>query len=262
MRILFIGDVVGRPGREILKKALPDLLEAYSPDFVVANGENAAAGFGLTNKVADELFELGINVLTSGNHIFSKKDVMELFEKEERLLRPANYPEGTPGKGCGVYEKKDGKKIGILNLVGRVFMEPMDCPFRAALRELEKLKEETRVILVDFHAEATAEKQAMGWFLDGKVSAVLGTHTHVPTADERILPSGTGYITDAGMTGAYSSCIGLKTSVAIDRFLTSRHIPFEIAEGDESVSAVCVDVDDASGKSTGIQRVFTKNNHI
>lgn len=261
MRILFVGDIVGSPGRDVLKKMMPEITQTISPDFVVANGENAAAGFGLTKKAAGELFDAGIHVLTSGNHIFAKKEVFELFETENRLLRPANYPEGTPGKGCDVFATSSGKKIGILNLVGRVFMNPTDCPFQVAARALDRLKEQTPVILVDFHAEATAEKQAMGWFLDGKVSAVVGTHTHVPTADERILSSGTGYITDVGMTGSYKSCIGLKVSVALERFLLARHIPFEVAEGDESVSAVCMEVDDVSGKSTGIRRIFLNSNH-
>ncbi len=260
MKILFVGDIVGRPGRAALKTVLPGILKSYGFDFVVANCENAAGGFGMTQKVADELFGIGAHVLTSGNHIFSKKDVMEIFMKDGRVLRPANYPEGTPGKGSGIYLAAGGKKLGVLNLLGRVFMDPMDCPFRAAEKEIEKIKNETPVILVDFHAEATAEKQAMGWFLDGKVSAVIGTHTHVPTADERILPGGTGYVTDAGMTGAYKSCIGLQASLAVERFLTSRATPFEVATGDEAVSAVRLDVDERSGRCKSIQRLFVREN--
>lgn len=260
MNILFVGDVVGRPGRTALKSALAELREDCNVDFVVANGENAAGGFGITQKIADELFSMGVDVLTSGNHIFSKKEVLELFKKEDRLLRPANYPEGTPGRGSGVYETRRGQKVGVLNLLGRVFMDPMDCPFRAAEKEIAKLKNETPVILVDFHAEATAEKQAMGWFLDGKVSAVIGTHTHVPTADERVLPGGTGYITDAGMTGAYRSCIGLEVSHAVERFLTSRTTPFVVASGDEAVSAVCADVDETAGSCRKIKRLFAGEN--
>lgn len=250
---LFLGDIIGRPGRKALKKYLPAFVEKYSPSLIIANGENAAGGLGITEKVAQELFTQ-IDVLTSGNHIWDKKEVLDYLDREPRLLRPANYPSQNPGKGTYVFEESRRNKIGILNLQGRVLMEPIDCPFRTADEELKKLKALTAVIIVDFHAEATSEKQAMGWYLDGKVSAVIGTHTHVPTADERILPQGTAFITDVGMIGGYNSVIGMRRDQSLKRFLTGRPQRFEPAKGGVFFSAVFVEVDLQTGKALSIRR--------
>jgi len=250
---LFIGDIIGRPGRKGLNRCLPALVRKYSPSFIIANGENAAGGIGITEKVGQELFSR-IDVLTSGNHIWDKREAIDYLEQEPRLLRPANYPQKNPGKGSYIFKENSGKKVGILNLQGRVFMEPVDCPFRVADEELKALKAATNVIVVDFHAEATSEKQAMGWYLDGKVSAVIGTHTHVPTADERILPKGTAFITDAGMVGGYDSVIGIRTDQAIKRFLTARPQRFEPGKKGIFFSAVFVDIDYQTGKALSIQR--------
>jgi len=250
---LFLGDIIGRPGRKALKKYLPAFVEKHSPSLIIANGENAAGGLGITEKVAQELFTQ-IDVLTSGNHIWDKKEALDYLDREPRLLRPANYPSQNPGKGTYVFEESRRNKIGILNLQGRVLMEPIDCPFRTADEELKKLKALTPVIIVDFHAEATSEKQAMGWYLDGKVSAVIGTHTHVPTADERILPQGTAFITDVGMIGGYNSVIGMRRDQSLKRFLTGRPQRFEPAKGGVFFSAVFVEVDLQTGKALSIRR--------
>ena len=250
--VLFIGDVIGRPGRKALTKHLPSLKQTFNPDVVIVNAENAAGGIGITEKVCQEL--LGhADVLTSGNHIWDKKEALPLLDSEPRLLRPANYPPVNPGKGTFVLEK-GSQKIGTLNLQGRVFMEPIDCPFRIADREIESLREQTPVIIVDFHAEATSEKQAMGWYLDGKVSAVIGTHTHIPTADERVLPKGTAYITDIGMVGGYNSVIGIRRDQAVDRFLTSRPQRFEPGKDGVILSSVYVEIDAVDGKALNIRR--------
>jgi metallophosphoesterase (TIGR00282 family) len=201
MKVLFIGDIVGKSGRTAVKAFLPKFIERYKIDFVLANGENAAGGFGITEKVAAEIFSLGVHILTSGNHIWDKKEAIPYLYKESRILRPINYPPGVPGYGSFIHTTQDGVKVAVLNVSGRVFMSNMDCPFRASEEEIKKIKELTNIIIVDFHAEATSEKMAYGYFLDGKVSAVIGTHTHVQTADEKILPGGTAYITDVGMTG-------------------------------------------------------------
>jgi len=260
VRVLFIGDVIGRPGRKALKEHLSALVRKYDPSLIVANAENAAGGIGLTEKIAEELFE-SVDVLTSGNHIWDKKEALDLLKKEPRLLRPANYPSQNPGQGTYVFSDTQGRKIGILNLQGRVFMEPIDCPFKAADRELATLREITAVILVDFHAEATSEKQALGWYLDGKVSAVVGTHTHVPTADERILPAGTAYITDIGMVGGYNSVIGIKRDQAISRFLSSRPQRFEPSKEGMIFSFFCVDIDVPTGKALHVQRESLIESH-
>ncbi len=252
---LFLGDIIGRPGRRALKKHLPSVIEKYSPSLVIANGENAAGGIGITEKVGQELLA-EVDILTSGNHIWDKKEALVYLQKEPRLLRPANYPPGNPGKGTHVFETKSGKQMAILNLQGRVFMEPVDCPFRKADEEVEKLKAITPVIVVDFHAEATSEKQAMGWHLDGKVSAVVGTHTHVTTADERILPQGTAFITDVGMVGGYNSVIGLRRDQALKRFLTARPQRFEPSKEGIFFSSLFVEVDFKTGKALSIKRVF------
>ena len=251
--LLFLGDIIGRPGRKSVKKCLPSLVQKYSPSLIIANGENAAGGIGITEKVGKELFTQ-VDILTSGNHIWDRKEGIDYLKREPRLLRPANYPPENPGKGTCIYEESRGIKIGILNLQGRVFMEAIDCPFRVADEELKVLRPSTPVIIVDFHAEATSEKQAMGWYLDGKVSAVIGTHTHVPTADERILPKGTAFITDVGMVGGYNSVIGIRRDQALKRFLNARPQRFEPSKEGIFFSAVLVEIDSQTGKALSIQR--------
>ena len=255
MRLLFIGDVVGRPGRAAVRQRLAELVESEGITFVIANGENAAGGFGLTPEIAEELFSLGIHVLTSGNHIWDKKDIEPYLGKQERLIRPANYPEGSLGFGSVVVPTADSVKVAVLNLEGRVFMSNLDDPFRKAVQEVERLQKETRVIIIDFHAEATSEKVALAWYLDGKVSAVLGTHTHVQTADERVLPGGTAFMTDVGMTGPTDSVIGVSKENAINRFLYQRPHKFEIPKGPVHLDAAVIDIDAKSGKAKGIERI-------
>ncbi len=255
IRLLLIGDIVGAPGREVVTKLLPGIIADYRIEFTIANAENAADGFGLTQAVAQELFGCGIDVLTSGNHIWDKKKIISFISREHRLLRPANFPPETPGKGSIVMNLDGEKRIGIVNLCGRVFMDSLDCPFRTAIREIEALRNDTAAIVVDIHAEATSEKIAMGWFLDGKVSAVLGTHTHVQTADERILPLGTAYITDVGMTGSFDSVIGIKKEQALGRFLTKMNFPLAPADQDKQLHGVVVEIDGATGKSVQIERI-------
>jgi metallophosphoesterase (TIGR00282 family) len=254
MKILFIGDIVGKPGRRAVRDLLPGVIEENRIDFVIANCENAASGFGVTAEIVEELYASHIDVLTSGNHIWDKKEFLEFADEYETLLRPANYPAGAPGRGSVVVPTPGGIPIGVINLEGRVFMHPIDCPFRTADREIEILKKRTRVILVDMHAEATSEKIAMAWYLDGRVTAVMGTHTHVQTADERILPGGTAYITDAGMTGPFDSVIGIKKDAILDRFLTQIPNRFEVAKGDVRLQGVTVDMD-ADGRAVAIERV-------
>jgi 2',3'-cyclic-nucleotide 2'-phosphodiesterase len=260
MRILFIGDIFGRPGRTIVKERLPGLVKDQKIDLVIANGENAAAGFGITGPLAEELFELGIEVLTTGNHVWDKREIVDYFQMQDgdhgparRVLRPANYPSDMPGHG--VYEgKKNGIAYAVINLQGRVFMASNDDPFRIADQLLKEIK--ARVVLVDIHAEATSEKISMGWYLDGRVTAVVGTHTHVPTADERVLPGGTAYITDVGMTGPYESVIGVKKELVVARFLNNMPVRFEPASGDVRLCAVVVDCDEATGKARKIERLM------
>ena len=255
VKLLFIGDVIGKPGRDALSRELHRIVDRHRVDLVIANGENAAGGFGLTAETAQELFKCGVQLITSGNHIWDKKDALEYIKREERIVRPANYPEGTPGRGTTIVRTPGGVKIGILNLEGRVFMNNLDCPFRCADREIAKLKEETQIIFVDFHAEATSEKVSLGWYLDGRVCAVIGTHTHVQTADERILTAGTAYLTDAGMTGAFDSVIGVKKEEAIMKFLTQRPSKFEVAKKDIRINGAVIEVDEKSGLSLGIERI-------
>ncbi len=251
--ILFVGDLIGRPGRQALVRFLPQLRKKYQPDLVIANAENAAGGNGLTEEIGKELF-FQVDVLTSGNHIWDKKEVLNYLEKEPRLLRPANYPASNPGHGYYLYQNETGIKAAVLNLQGRVFMEPIDCPFLQADRLLEAIKPATPIIIIDFHAEATSEKQALGWYLDGRVSAVIGTHTHIPTADERVLPKGTAYITDVGMAGGLNSVIGMRPEQAIQRFLTSRPQRFEPARDGLMLSAVYLSLDPDTGKAFSINR--------
>ena len=264
MHILFIGDIFGRPGRTIVREKLPELVKQHSIDLVIANGENAAAGFGITPPLAEELFELGIEVLTTGNHIWDKREIIEYFESADgnpysparRVLRPANYPSPLPG--WGVYEGRTRTEIpyAVLNLQGRVFMSTNDDPFRVADQVLKQVK--AKVVLVDIHAEATSEKISMGWYLDGRVTAVVGTHTHVPTADERVLPKGTAYLTDVGMTGPYDSVIGVKKEMIINRFLTNMPARFEAATDDIRLCAVVIDCDPSTGKSSSIERLMIR----
>ncbi len=255
MKILFIGDIVGKAGRRAIHGLLEKVVADDQIEFTIANGENAAGGMGITPQIAIEMLDEGVDVLTSGNHIWAKKEIIPFLDEESRLLRPANYPEGVPGRGAGVFRMGNGKKIGILNLEGRVFMKHLDCPFRVGEREIKRLKQETNIVIVDFHAEATSEKMAMGWFIDGKVSAVLGTHTHIQTCDEKILDKGTAYITDVGMTGPLDSVIGIRKEVALERLLT--HIPwkFDVATEDIELQGVVVEVDPRTGKSKSIERI-------
>ncbi len=255
MRILFIGDIIGRAGRKCLSTCYLKLKEEFNIDFSIANVENAAGGFGIIPKIADEFLSLGIDVLTSGNHIWNKKEIIEYIETEKRLLRPANYPPDAPGKGTVVVNSENGYKIAVMNLCGRVFMNPLDCPFRVAELKLAKLMKKTNIIILDFHAEATSEKIAMGWFLDGKISAVIGTHTHVQTNDAQILPKGTAYITDVGMTGPFDSVIGIKKEIILERFINQ--IPYRLipANSDPRLSAVLLDIDDKSGKASSIKAI-------
>ena len=255
MRILFIGDIVGRPGRELLRKGLRRLVDHLGVEFVIANVENAAAGFGVTKDIGDAIKELGVDVMTSGNHIWDKKEAIDYIPTEPRLLRPANYPAGVPGRGSYVAQSGDGRAVGVINAMGRVFMLNIDDPFQVVLREIEAIRAKTRIIIVDFHAEATSEKIAMGWHLDGKVTLVVGTHTHVQTADERILPNGTAYLTDAGMTGPHDSIIGMEREPALARFLNGMPSRFEPATGNPRLNGVVIDADDKTGRALAIRRV-------
>ena len=255
MNILLIGDVVGRPGRELVRKGLRALIEVHGVDFVIANAENAAAGFGVTKDIGDALLEYGVDVMTSGNHIWDKKEVIDYIKAEPRLLRPANYPAGVPGRGSSVADTGDGRAVGVINVMGRVFMLPIDDPFAVVLREIDAIRHRTRVIIVDFHAEATSEKIAMGWHLDGRVTAIIGTHTHVQTADERILPKGTAYLTDVGMTGPHDSVIGMEVSPSLARFLNGMPTKFEPATGNARLNGVIVEADDRTGLAKRIVRI-------
>lgn len=256
MRILFLGDVVGRPGRRACQKLIKELRSERSLDFVIANGENAAGGSGLTRDTAAELFDAGVDVITSGNHIWSKREIFEVLDQEERILRPLNYPPGSPGTGARVYDAPGGVKVGVINASGRVFMEPLDSPFAAVEAALASQMQRAHVIFVDFHAEATSEKVAMGWYLDGRVTAVVGTHTHVQTADERVLPGGTAYITDLGMTGPLDSVLGVDKEIILRKFLTSLPERFEVAGGPVALSGAIIEADPSTGKARHIERVF------
>jgi len=255
LKILFVGDIVGSPGRKIVRERLVDILAQRGIDLCIANGENAASGFGITPRLTEELLASGIEVLTSGNHIWDRKDILEFFPNEPHLLRPANFPNGAPGSGLYIGRAKNGVSYAVLNLQGRTFMAPLDDPFRAAQRELAKIPPEVKVIIVDMHAEATSEKQAMGWYLDGKVSAVIGTHTHVATADSHVLPGGTAFITDVGMTGPHDSIIGMEKQGILQRFLDAMPARFVVAEGDVQMNTVLLDVDEASGRAHSIERL-------
>ena len=262
MKLLFIGDIFGKPGREIVRRGLPALIEHHAIDFVIANGENSAAGFGITGDVADALFGYGIDVMTSGNHVWDKKEVLDYIPRQPRLLRPANFPAGVPGRGSYLGRTRTGEPVGVVNVMGRVFMTPLDDPFASALREIEALRAKTRVILVDFHAEATSEKVAMAWHLDGRATAVLGTHTHVQTADERLLPKGTACLTDVGMTGPHDSIIGVTVEAALGRFLNAMPARFEAASGPGRLNAAIITADPATGKATRIERLNLSHDEI
>jgi metallophosphoesterase (TIGR00282 family) len=255
MNILFIGDIVGRPGRDLVHRGLRGLVEHYGIDLVIANAENSANGFGITRDIGHTLLEWGVDVMTSGNHIWDKKEALEYIVTEPRLLRPANYPAGVPGRGSYVAQTGDGRAVGVINLMGRVFMVPIDDPFAVALREIEAIRHRTRIIFVDMHAEATSEKIAMGWHLDGKVTAVIGTHTHVQTADDRILPNGTAYLTDAGMTGPHDSIIGMEKEPSLARFLNGMPTKFEPATGNPRLNGVVIEADEKTGRATKITRI-------
>ena len=255
INILFVGDIIGKPGLEILQTWLPGLIQKYKVDFVIANGENASDGKGCTSKEGEILFNLGIHVITGGNHTWDKHQSQDYLKKEPRSLRPLNYPRGTYGNGFHIAETKKGK-IAVLNLQGRTFMPIIDCPVRSAEWALSRFQSETKVIIVDFHAEATAEKIAMANFLDGKVSALIGTHTHVQTSDERVMPNGTAYITDAGMTGPYDSVIGMKVQPAVNRFLFQTPQKYETAKDNIHLCAVFLKIDTTTGKALEIERIF------
>ena len=262
MKLLFIGDIFGKPGREIVRRGLPALIEQHAVDFVVANGENAAAGFGITGDIAEALFGYGIDVMTSGNHVWDKKEVLDYIPRQPKLLRPANFPAGVPGRGSYLGRTRTGEPVGVVNVMGRIFMNPLDDPFAVVLREIEALRAKTRVIVVDFHAEATSEKVAMAWHLDGRATAVLGTHTHVQTADERVLPKGTACMTDVGMTGPHDSIIGVTVEAALGRFLSAMPARFEPAGGPGRLNAAVITADPATGKATRIERLNLSHDEV
>ena len=254
MRILFIGDIFAKVGRELVKRAVPALVASRGIDLVIANGENAAGGFGITRDISKELFGTGVAVMTSGNHVWDKKELLTFIDEEPRLLRPFNYPAGTPGRGSTILATASGERVAVLNLMGRVFMTAIDDPFTVGRAEVERLKQHAATVFVDFHAEATSEKIAMGWYLDGLATAVVGTHTHVQTADAQVLPGGTAYCTDVGMTGPHDGVIGVERGPVIQRFLTGLPAKFDTASGMPRLHAVIVTAD-AAGRATAIERL-------
>lgn len=255
IRILFIGDIVGRPGRDLVKRGVAALREYHQLDLVIANAENAAAGFGITREIGEQILDAGVDVMTSGNHIWDKKEAIDYIGIEPRLLRPLNFPEGVPGNGSYIARTESGVSVGVVNAMGRVFMLSIDDPFAGVLREIEKVKQRARIVFVDFHAEATSEKVAMGWHLDGRVTAVVGTHTHVQTADERILPKGTAYLTDVGMTGPHDSIIGVEVAPALGKFLNGMPARFETATANPRLNGVIVEADETTGLALDIERI-------
>jgi len=259
LKIMLTGDVIGHPGRRAFREHTPKLREKYGIDIVIVNGENSAAGKGITRKALDELYQGGADIVTSGNHIWDKKDVLEFIDQEPFLLRPANYPGNPPGKGCCVYPFR-AKNIGIMNLSGRAFMPALDCPFQKAEELLKEFGSSCDVLLLDFHAEATSEKMAMGWYLDGRVNGVVGTHTHIQTADERILSKGTAYITDLGMVGPADSVLGVKPDIIIKKFMTARPVRFELADGPNVYSALVIEIDDNTNRTIGVERILFYEN--
>ena len=256
MKLLFIGDIVGRPGRDLVKRGLRAIVATHDVNFVIANGENSAAGFGITREIGDQLFSYGVEVMTSGNHIWDKKEALDYIVREPRLLRPANYPAGAPGHGATLVTAANGVKVGVVNVMGRVFLANIDDPFTTAAREVARLRAEgAALVFVDMHAEVTSEKIAMGWYLDGQATAVVGTHTHVQTADNRVLPKGTAYLTDAGMTGPHDGVIGVEKEPVIGKFLSGLPARFETATGDPRLNGAIVTADPATGLATAIERV-------
>jgi metallophosphoesterase (TIGR00282 family) len=254
--LLFVGDIVGSSGRRALAHWLPRLKEEFRLDMVVANGENSAHGFGLTPSTAKDIYEAGVDVITGGNHIFDKKEVEEAFSQfPGQIIRPANYPPGTPGRGSTVFRTKKGYSVGLINVMGRVFMDALDCPFHAFDRERQSIPGDVKIILLDMHAEATSEKAAMGYYADGRISAFVGSHTHVPTADEQVLPKGTGFISDAGMTGPANSIIGMQKEQIIQRFLEKRPVRMQVAEGDCWLNAVVFRIQPETGQCKSVERV-------
>ncbi len=252
---------MGSPGREAVKRLLPELKKELGMDFVIANAENIAGGSGITSQTVGELFDAEVDVVTAGDHIWKKKDIFELIQGERRIIRPLNFPAGAPGSGFGIFSLPSGLKIGIANVLGRVFVDALlECPFKTTMSAVEEMRRETKTIIVDMHAEATSEKVALGWYLDGKVSAVVGTHTHIQTADERILPAGTAYITDVGMTGPYDSVIGRRVEDVLERFVTSIPTRFEVAQGNIQLRAVAIQINDATGIAESITRIQRKCN--
>lgn len=258
MNILFIGDIVGEPGRKAVKTMVPKIKKKHGVEFVIGNGENLAGGSGIMPHLADELFECGVDVMTSGDHIWKRKEIIERLDSDARILRPANYPKQDPGSGSTIVRSESGIDVGVINIIGRVFMQAVECPFRVVKEEIGRMKDRARVIIVDIHAEATSEKMALGWYLDGLVSAVIGTHTHVQTADEKILPNGTAFISDAGMTGPFDSVIGRKKEQILERFITQMPVKFEMADGDVQLHGVIIDIDDKTGKADSIKRIQEK----
>ncbi|WCK56149.1 TIGR00282 family metallophosphoesterase [Aneurinibacillus sp. Ricciae_BoGa-3] len=261
MRIMFIGDVVGEPGREMLQDLLPRLKKKYQPHFTIVNGENAAAGRGITQKIARQFFDLGAGVITLGNHSFDNKDVLEFIDDEPRLIRPANFPESVPGRGYTFVKGTMGGELAVINLQGRTFMPASNCPFEKAEELVKLVRKRTPYIFVDMHAEATSEKQALGWFLDGKVTAVVGTHTHVQTADERILPGGTAYLSDAGMVGPRDSILGMEREAVIKKFRTGLPVRFTVAMVRPQLNGVIIDMEKDRGQATAIKRITIDDDH-
>ena len=255
MKILFIGDIFGKPGRDMAQRAIPALTAQHGIDLVIANVENSAAGFGVTGDIAETILKFGVDVMTSGNHIWDKKEVLDYIPRQPKLLRPANFPAGVPGRGTWIGQTRTGEPVAVINVMGRVFMAPLDDPFAVVLREIEAVRGKARVIIVDFHAEATSEKAAMGWHLDGRVTAIFGTHTHVQTADERLLPKGTAYLTDVGMTGPHDSIIGVAVEAALGRFVNGMPTKFEAAAGPARFNGIIITADPASGKALAIERL-------
>lgn len=255
MNILFIGDIFGNPGRRAVKELVPEFRKQLKIDFCIANGENCAAGSGITYLIAQELYKAGVDCITMGNHTWSKKEILNFIDSDEKIVRPANYPGKVPGRGYTVL-KSNGLELVVLNLMGRVYMDSIDCPFMVADRELAEIKTKTKVVFVDMHAEATSEKHALAWYLDGRVCSVAGTHTHVQTADERILPFGTALISDVGMTGPYDGIIGVDRDLIIERFITRMPQKFEVAKGKVQFSAIYLEVDEKTGKCLKIERIF------
>ena len=258
MNILFIGDIVGNPGREAVRSLLPKIKQREKIDFTIGNSENAAGGNGITPEIAEWLLETGIDVLTNGDHIWDRKEILEAIDKEQRILRPLNYGQDAPGNGSIVMKAKNGVSVGVIDLVGRVFMQAVECPFKAAVSEIERLKSQAKVIIVDMHAEATSEKIALAYYLDGLVTAICGTHTHIQTADERIFPKGTAYITDAGMTGPFDSVLGRRPEQIIRRFVTGLPTRFEMADGDVQLQGAVISCDEKTGRAIAIKRIIEK----